>query len=288
LPEANQGNGIEVQFESAPRAPAKGPPAKHSPKPSPAPTQPTEPTKQPIAENTAPPPPPPPAPVHAEAAQPVPTPPAPKPPPPTPPAPTPLPTPPVPIPPPPAPKPTPTPAVASIPTPPEPVAAPPSQSTTSQPNKTTNPANDSNLLENTLAKLRSTTKSAKAPTAKANPESGGALEESGNPNSDDTSALTASQNYAIGDAVRPCWNRDPGALGADQMKVMLQVVTDAGGIVRQAQVTGDDVALEASSPAFRAFAERAVRALLDAKCATLPLPPEMLGKTNTFSFRFSP
>ncbi|MBN8909221.1 MAG: hypothetical protein J0H99_22055, partial [Rhodospirillales bacterium] len=39
---------------------------------------------------------------------------------------------------------------------------------------------------------------------------------------------------------------------------------------------------------FRAFSERAIRAVLDSRCATLPLPREMLGQTRTWDFRFRP
>ena len=38
----------------------------------------------------------------------------------------------------------------------------------------------------------------------------------------------------------------------------------------------------------RVFSERAVRAVLDPHCANLPLPRDMLGKTNVLTFRFSP
>ena len=43
-----------------------------------------------------------------------------------------------------------------------------------------------------------------------------------------------------------------------------------------------------SDPVYRAFAERAVRAVLDPHCANLPLPQSMMGKINVLTFRFSP
>jgi len=284
LPEASEGTSFEVEFQSTIKAPVKGPSAKRSPTPSPKPAQPQPPKPQPIADNTAPPPPPPPAPAHAEAAQPIPTPPKPIP---LPPAPTPTPTPtpvklqPV--------KPTPTPSVEqSIPTPPEPVPAPPSQSATSQPNPAKNTAESSDALEETLAKLRSTTKADQPPTAKANPDNGGSLADTGSPDSDDTSALTADQRGAIGDAVRPCWTRDAGALNADKLQVKLEVETDSAGVVRVVHIAPDDLDRVNADPVLRAFSDRAVNALLDAQCATLPLPPSMLGHNNIFTFRFSP
>jgi hypothetical protein len=43
-----------------------------------------------------------------------------------------------------------------------------------------------------------------------------------------------------------------------------------------------------SDPRFRAFAERAIRAIMDVRCASLPLPPNALGKVNVLTFRFRP
>jgi len=54
-----------------------------------------------------------------------------------------------------------------------------------------------------------------------------------------------------------------------------------------AKVTGGDVA-RLRDPVFRAFAERAIRAVLDPRCASLPLPRNMLGQPRTLTFRFSP
>ena len=52
-------------------------------------------------------------------------------------------------------------------------------------------------------------------------------------------------------------------------------------------IAGDDIA-RMSDPRFRAFAERARRAVLDPRCANLPLPNKVLGKVNVLTFRFSP
>jgi hypothetical protein len=142
-------------------------------------------------------------------------------------------------------------------------------------------------LQNTLEKLRQLAEQKKPPTAKYNPQEGGAQNGGGNPLSNDTSALSASQRGAIGDHVRACWTYDPGALGVDKLRVMLQVTTDATGVARVATVTGDDQA-RMSDPVFRAFAERAINAVLDPRCANLPLPNTLLGKNNVLTFRFSP
>ncbi|MGH7154373.1 MAG: hypothetical protein ACREF3_10645, partial [Acetobacteraceae bacterium] len=173
------------------------------------------------------------------------------------------------------------------PLPPLPVPPPPMPSQTSQPNPTKNPAPQSDALDNTLEKLRAMTKQTHPPTARYNPAQGGAPRGGGNPLANDTSALSAAQRGAIGDHVRPCWTSDPGALDLDKMQALLTVTTDGSGVVRQADVAPADQG-RLGDPRFRAFAERAVRAVMDPSCATLPLPRDMLGKINVLTFRFSP
>jgi neural Wiskott-Aldrich syndrome protein len=176
-----------------------------------------------------------------------------------------------------------------LPPPPAPPAPPAPASPTSQPHPTTNPAVMSQTVLNTLEKLRSMSLQQKAPTARYNPAQGGAPHGGGNPNnSDATASLTAAERGAIGDKVRECWTIDSGAEGVQSMSVILKVTTDASGTVRLAQVGPADQGRVYADPVFRAFAERAVRAVLDYRCSTLPLPPSLEGRPQTFTFRFSP
>ena len=87
--------------------------------------------------------------------------------------------------------------------------------------------------------------------------------------------------------MRECWTKDAGALDIDKQRVLLTVTTDATGVAHQAEVAGDDVG-RMGDPRFRAFAERAKRAILDPRCANLPLPNNVLGKVNVLTFRFTP
>ena len=87
--------------------------------------------------------------------------------------------------------------------------------------------------------------------------------------------------------MRECWTKDAGALDLDKQKVLLTVTTDAAGTARKAEVAGEDIP-RLSDPRFRAFAERAVRAVMDVRCANLPLPKTLLGKNAVLTFRFSP
>ena len=83
--------------------------------------------------------------------------------------------------------------------------------------------------------------------------------------------MSASERGAIGAHVRECWTKDAGAQGLDKLSVVLNVVTDATGTARVATVADEDRP-KLSDPLFQAFAERAVRAVEDVRCATLPLP----------------
>jgi hypothetical protein len=125
------------------------------------------------------------------------------------------------------------------------------------------------------------------PQARANPARGGAPNGGGSPLGDDTSKLSADQARAVGAEVRRCWTYDAGAKGVDQMQVLLTVRTDEAGVARVANVAPADTG-RMGDPVFRAFAERAVRAVLSAQCANLPLPRSMLGQPQTLTFRFRP
>lgn len=168
------------------------------------------------------------------------------------------------------------------PTPP----APPSP--TSQPYPTANPAPLSQSVLNTLEKLRSLQQQQTPPRAEPNPAQGEAPQGGGNPLATDTHMLTVAERGSIGDHVRPCWTKDVGAPGINRLSVLLIVTTGRDGVVHQAVVAPPDLPRYDSDPVFRAFADRAVDAVLDYRCAALPLPGSMLGQPHTFLFRFRP
>jgi hypothetical protein len=245
--------------------------AKHQPKP------------KPIALPPPPPPPPPPAPHHSVK---LPAPPAPAPPPPPPTA-APIP---LPKPPPPAPRKPQKPVVKparKLPLPPKPQPpAPAPKSPTAQKHLIKKPAPMSKSVLNTLSKLRALQKQDKPPTAHYNPEQGGAPH-GGGVKSTSNSRLSAAERSAIGSEVQPCWGIDAGAPGVAKFSVLLQVITDASGVVREAQVAPADQG-RMGDPLFSAFADRAVQAVKNYQCAKLPLPNYMLGKPQNFVFRFTP
>ncbi|MCB8876342.1 hypothetical protein, partial [Acidisoma silvae] len=175
-----------------------------------------------------------------------------------------------------------------MPPPPAPPAPPAPVSPTTQPHPTQNPAAMSQSVLNTLDKLRSMNMNQKTPTSRYNPQQGGAPDAGGARNSDATSSLTAAQRGAIGDKVRACWTIDSGAEGVQSLSVILKVTTDGTGTPRLASVAPSDQGRVNGNPVLQAFAERAVRAVLDYHCSPLPLPPSLLGSAHTFTFRFSP
>jgi hypothetical protein len=161
--------------------------------------------------------------------------------------------------------------------------APPSQ--TSQPNPTKNPAPDSRELNNTLERLRAMQRQTAPPTARANPAQGSS---GGSPNGTLTDRLNDEQRGAIGDKVRDCWTKDAGALDLEKMQAMLLVTVDADGVAREAAVAPEDQG-KLADPRFRAFAERAVRAVLDPRCANLPVPHSLIdADRGVLKFRFRP
>jgi hypothetical protein len=100
-------------------------------------------------------------------------------------------------------------------------------------------------------------------------------------------AAPAANSTAIGNHAQPCWKIDAGAPSVSSFSVDLLVTTDSTGTVREAQVAPQDLG-RMSDPAYAAFAKRALDAVMDYRCATLPLPSYMLGHNQTFIFSFSP
>jgi hypothetical protein len=137
-----------------------------------------------------------------------------------------------------------------------------------------------------MERLRAAQRQTRQPVARVNSQAGGAPNAGGR-NGDITAGLSAAQQGAIGEKVRECWTKDAGALDIERQSVQLIVTYDAGGVVREATV-GDDDRNKLGDPRFRAFAERAVRAVRDVRCASLPLPQADLGRVGELTFRFKP
>jgi len=245
----------------APEPPLPLPPEPPPPPPPPPPAPPPPPTSRSRAQSTTPP---------VETT----------------PAPSTIPTPP----PPPAP-PTPPQQQAQVhaPTPPSPTPPPPQArpAPNNQPRPTTNTAPESTELLATLEKLRALQRETRPRVARANPPQGGAPNAGGSPQGDSTSRLSSAEAGAIGSEVRRCWTYDAGARDVMTFQVLLKVTVDETGVARVADVAPEDQG-RLSNPTFYAFARRAIDAVLDPRCANLPLPHTMAGQVQQFTFRFRP
>lgn len=198
----------------------------------------------------------------------------------------PTPTPPVPIkPPPPLPTPPRQPPPAASPPAPASPATPPSVAKTASPDTRLPDTHlpDTHLIESTLDRLRSAERQAQSAAAKA-----AAAKAGGSPTGDINAKLTGEQRGAIGDKVRECWTKDPGALDLEKMSVTMTVTLDAG-VVRDVEVGAADRG-KLANPRFRVFAERAARATLDPHCADLSneLPKSELGHKAQLTLHFRP
>jgi outer membrane biosynthesis protein TonB len=194
------------------------------------------------------------------------------------------------------PKPSTTPAPVKPPPPkvvakPPPVPTPPPviKSTRSQPHPTKTAVPDTRALDNTLEKFMADQTQKAPPTHRYNPERGGKLHGGGSKTGGLTGELSDGQRKQIGDDVRRCYSEDTAARDYAKYTATIVVTIDATGEARDAVLSPADIARGESDAAFRAFAERAVRAVLDPTCAKLPVPPELLGKpSQTLNFRFRP
>ncbi|WP_264986391.1 energy transducer TonB, partial [Komagataeibacter swingsii] len=186
------------------------------------------------------------------------------------------------------------PAQAHAPVPPsaqpDPTAAPKVQerSSTTQPNEAKKHVPDTHSLLATLDSFRADQKQTHPPKARPNPQQGGAPDGGGTPDGDITSALTATQQKAIGNSVRRCYSEDTAARNYAQFVAHLVVTVDETGTARLVDFAPQTQAQMASDPSYRALAERARDAVLSPTCAKLPIPQNLLGQTRQLKFVFRP
>ena len=83
------------------------------------------------------------------------------------------------------------------------------------------------------------------------------------------SRLPPALDQAVKQAIRECWNVDPGGLAARELVVEVDVIMRQDGTVVDAWAT--DRARYASDRIFRSAADRALRAVKNSACQPLPL-----------------
>ena len=104
-----------------------------------------------------------------------------------------------------------------------------------------------------------------------------------------TVKLDSAQRRLIADSIRRCYSENVMAPGYQTFVAEITVTFDDTGEARNAQLAAPDVARAAVEPDFHDFAERAIGAVLNPRCAKLPLPPAVLGgSSRRMVFRFHP
>jgi outer membrane biosynthesis protein TonB len=186
-------------------------------------------------------------------------------------------------------KPPPPPPPVKVKPPPVPPPPPKVKSTRAQPNPTKTPQPDTRALLNTLEQFTADQTQKAPPTHRYNPERGGRKNGGGAKTGGLTGELSDGQRKQIGDDVRRCYSEDTAAQYYATYTVVMTVTIDAAGEAREVKLSDADQARANADPAFRAFAERAERAVLDPTCAKLPVPADLLGKpAQDLMFRFRP
>jgi|HubBroStandDraft_1064217.scaffolds.fasta_scaffold00065_69 hypothetical protein len=100
------------------------------------------------------------------------------------------------------------------------------------------------------------------------------------------SQISTSEKDLLAAAVSACWDVDPGAKGASQMRAVIQVEVDPDGTVRNTTILDSEG--RGNDPVWRAFAERARRAPLIPQCNKLPIPAGKYEQLKVFTFTFTP
>jgi outer membrane biosynthesis protein TonB len=183
--------------------------------------------------------------------------------------------------------------------PPPPVKVPPTKqpeqtqekpldTVTHQPHHTKTPAIDTHSFDNTMEKLLADQKQTAPPKHVYNPDRGGARNAGGQLHGNLTGDLSNAQRKTIGDEVRRCYAEDTEAKDYATYFARMIVTIDEQGVARDVKLSAADAARAGSDPAFRAFAERAMHAVLDPTCAQLPIPADKLGQSAQLSFTFRP
>jgi hypothetical protein len=101
-----------------------------------------------------------------------------------------------------------------------------------------------------------------------------------------SNTLTSSEIDGVRDKIAPCWLTPAGEAGDLSVDIKLEIAAD--GRVTHAEIPEANRARMATDPAYRAAAERALRAVQNPRCQPLPLPPEKYNEWHNSTFTFNP
>lgn len=98
--------------------------------------------------------------------------------------------------------------------------------------------------------------------------------------------LPASEQQAIAQALRNCWNVDRGAPFIETLRVTIRARMRSTGFVQDAEIVS--FSGQASNAQVRSWAEAARRAALNPNCQPLPSPSRGFGNGDLYEFSFTP
>jgi hypothetical protein len=92
----------------------------------------------------------------------------------------------------------------------------------------------------------------------------------------------------VNDAVRRCWVPNHHAPELNKMYVDLTVALDPSGRAFDAKVAEENQQQFMADPLLKMFADKAIKATLNPRCAHFPFPRSMLGVETVITLRFHP
>ena len=248
--------------------------------PSPVPVPTEKPIQDPLTQPPAP------APVKPQPPSPPPPPPPPPPPTPAPPPPEPKPAPPPPIP---TPKPDLPPPPPVKPEPPKPETKPPPPKQVAQKQDQPKPKKDDdnnfNSLLNTLTHAPAQQKSDQpAKPQKATQQQQASA--SSLPDAPIGSTLSTSEIDALRAVIHPCWDADAGVKDAASLSADIEIQVNSDGTMHDPKI--EKVTGSGNDFVKRAFAERALRTVLNPQCNKIPIPDGKYEQMKTLTITFVP
>ena len=102
---------------------------------------------------------------------------------------------------------------------------------------------------------------------------------------DPTRELSMTVIDAVRQQIQKCWNVPAGAKGARDMTAQIEVTMNQDGTVRRATIQNT---LRADDHFYKAFAESALRAVLNPQCQPYKLPPEKYDQWKDIVLVFDP
>jgi hypothetical protein len=137
-------------------------------------------------------------------------------------------------------------------------------------------------LVDDILKNKDTTQKTKTPETQAKPVKEITRQQAAAPNL--AAVVTASEQEAVREKIRPCWNTIGGAREAPIVTLVVQMNQNGTPIDAEFK----DAGRYNNDPIYRSAADSARRAILNPRCQPWPLSPEKFNAWRTITFNFDP